>query len=803
MARYTEQELQQYFNDPAYRRTHGNGSEAETADGPDPRSRSNGAGDKPPRGVRGYFYRRLKDPRKAEAAFVLSILTSLILLGTLVFGIVLLTLMDDMPSLSQIESPELDLATVAYTADGVELGRFGRQNRSWVAFEDISPHVINALVATEDHRFPDHWGIDVFRTFSAVAQTVLYKLHIPGFEQQGGSTITQQLARNLYNEQIGSAVTITRKMKEWVTAVQLERRYTKQEILEMYLNTVPFPYNAYGIEAAARTFFGKTAAELDVLESATLVGMLKGTTIYNPVRNPERSRDRRNVVMRQMIKNGFLTEDYYQQNKVEVTPTDFRRTGEVTESYAPYFAEYVRNWLSAWGKENGRDVYAEGLTVYTTLDSRLQEFAQASVEEQGKALQAVVDCEWSARSNPIGRLGLATGPYLEADCDPFAYFWSSKKSLIDQFIKETERYRKARNQGQEPDEIVAQLRENEAFMDSLKAEKTRLEAGLLSIDPRTGYVKAWVGGRDLKTDWYDHVATAKRQPGSTFKPFLYTAAIDNGYSPYYTLQDTAFTYVDVAGNVWSPGNSGEPFSGDIMTLREGLARSKNTISGRLILEIEASTAAFYARRMGVESPLDEVPSLALGVSDVSLLELTTGYATLASGGIRHDPIAVTRILDSSGNVLYEAQPVPREALSEETAYTVIDMMRDVIDQPYGTGQRIRHQFGLYGYDFAGKTGTTQESADGWFMLMHPELVTGAWTGFNDRRVVFRSNFWGQGAHNALFFVGDYLKRAADSDEMGLTMTERFPLPEDYDPTYDEFERERMREEEKSRGRVGW
>ena len=804
--RYTDEELQRYFGDRKHRHDRASNGHSETPPPvklPPGLPATNGAAPVTParRGYRGFLDRRLHDPRKVQAAFALSILAAFSFLCVLGLGLYMLLLAGDMPSLEQSENPNLQLATVTYTADGVELGRHGWQNRSWVAYEDISPNVINALVATEDHRFHNHWGMDLFRTVSAIGQTVLGKIGIPGFYTQGGSTITQQLARNLYNEQIGFEATVTRKLKEMVTAVQLERRYTKQEIIEMYLNTVPFRHNAYGIEAASRTYFRKSAAELGVIESAALVGMLKANTRYDPVRNPERSRQRRNVVMRQMIKHGLLDEAYYAAHKDSLTVTNFR-SADVTDSFAPYFAEYVRNWLTAWGEKTGHDIYAEGLVVYTTLDSRLQTFAQAAVAEQAGGLQAVVDCEWSARSNPRYQLGENLKAYQEADCDAFAYFWEAKKDLFDRFIQESERYRKLRRAGIAPDSAVAQLRRHEAFTDSLKVEKTRLETGLVAIDPRTGYVKAWVGGRNLKDDWYDHVAIAKRQPGSTFKPFVYTAAIHIGYSPEYELPDSFFTYVDpVTKQRWRPGNSGAAPTGRMMTLREGLTRSLNTITGQLIIEIKPSTAAFYARRMGIESDLDEVPSLALGTSDVTLLEMATGYSTLANGGIRNDPIVVTRIEDKNGNVLYETLPAPKEAIDEETTAIVIDMMRGVVSQRYGTGIRIRNQFGLHGYDIAGKTGTTQEGADGWFMLMHPELVTGAWVGFNDRRVTFRSNFWGQGAHNALFVVGDFIQRANASDEVALNKSEKFPMPESSERWSPFEERERLRDEEKQRGRV--
>ena len=813
---YTDEELQRYFEDRKHRHNRASNGHRTTppAKLPPTPPATNGARPAAPppvhRGYRGFLHRHLRDPKKVQAAFALSVLTAFFFTCILGLGLYMLTLAGDMPSLEQIENPNLELATVAYTADGVELGRYGWQNRSWVPYEGISPHVINALVATEDHRFHNHWGMDLFRTFSAIGQTVLGKLGIPGFYKQGGSTITQQLARNLYNEQIGFEATVTRKLKEMVTAVYLERGYTKQEIIEMYLNTVPFRHNAYGIEAAARTYFRKSAAELGVLESAALIGMLKANTRYDPERNPERSRQRRNVVMTQMIKHGLLDETYYAAHKDSLTATNFR-SADVTDSFAPYFAEYVRNWLTAWGEETKRDVYAEGLIVYTTLDSRLQAFAQAAVTEQAAGLQAVVDCEWSARSNPRFKFGEKLASYQEDDChqvkeNRFAYFWEAKADLLDQFTRESGRYRALRRQGVSPDSALAQLRRDAAFTDSLKVVKTRLEASLVAIDPRTGEVKAWVGGRDLKDDWYDHVAIAKRQPGSTFKPFVYTAAIHNEYSPEYELPDSFFTYVDpYTQEEWRPGNSGAAPTGRMMTLREGLARSLNTITGQLIIEIKPSTAAFYARRMGIESDLDEVPALALGTSDVSLLEMSTGYSTLANGGIRNDPTVVTRIQDKNGNVLYEAAPAPKEAIDEETTAIVIDMMRDVVSQPYGTGIRIRNQFGLNGYDFAGKTGTTQESADGWFMLMHPDLVTGTWVGFNDRRVTFRSSWWGQGAHNALFLVGDFIQRANTSPEIALDKSAKFPMPEFYEPwsPLDELERDRLREKEKQRDRVGW
>ena len=732
------------------------------------------------KGYHGFLQRVLRHPPAVQAAYVLTFPAAIAICGLFVLSGYMAILSRDLPSLSQIENPELDYATVAYTADGVELARFGRQNRSWMTYEEISEHVRHALIATEDHRFDRHWGMDLFRTFSAAAQSALWKLGLP-FERQGGSTITQQLARNLYNEQIGFEVSIARKLKEMATAVQLERLYTKQEIAEMYLNTVPFRHNAYGIEAAARTYFAKGSAELDVLESAALVGMLKGTYRYDPERNPELSRQRRNTVMRRMIRMGWLDREFYDTYRDSLTAVNFR-SADVTKSFAPYFAEQVRQWLTAWGKESNIDVYGAGLVVHTTLDSRVQALAHEAVDSTMNGLQAVVDCEWSAATSPrltyLDNLEL----YRAGEChtvpeNRFAWFWDRYPDMVNSFVRESGRYNSLVGGGDSEAEALSKLTGDATFMDSLKTTKTRLENGLVALDPRTGHVKAWVGGRDLALDWYDHVSIAERQPGSTFKPFVYATAVDNGYSPNALYTDSLFEYVDpYTGDIWSPRNSGGEISGNQYTLREGLARSLNTITGQVMLDVKPENVARLATVMGITTELDPVPALALGTSDVTLLDMAAAYSTLANNGIRNDPVLITRVRDRYGVLLYESQPAPREALSEDTAPIMIDMLRDVVNQSYGTGHRVRWQYELDGYDFAGKTGTTQEGADGWFILMHPELVTGAWVGFNDRRVTFRSDWWGQGGHNALYLVGDLLNRVNKYPDIALSMDERFPDP---------------------------
>ena len=750
---YSDEELSEYFNDSD--------------------SRKGKSRFKFP--VYGFWKTKFDDERKVQAAAFLSYIGIAILSVTLILGGYFLSIIDELPPLTEIENPEFQLATIAYTADGKELARFARQNRSWATYSEISPHVINALWSTEDHRFYDHWGLDIFRTLSSVTQTVLAKLYIPGFDTQGGSTISQQLARNLYNSRIGFEQTIGRKMKEMVTAVQLERRYTKAEIIEMYLNTVEYGYGAFGIEAAARMFFGKAPIDLKESESATLVGMLKGTTWYNPVRNPERARLRRNVVLSQMIKRDLLDPEYLEVHRADSVGAEYRSTA-ITQSLAPHFAEAVRKQLVRWADQNGLDIYDDGLVAYTTLDSRIQAVAQNAVNKVLPCLEAVADWEWSDRTGSEERVfSDQYCGYVGATKTRWAGFWALNPTLLRNAAKNTDRYRREVGRGENRDTVLQRLMADSAFMDSVKTEKTRLETGFVVMDPQTGFIKAWIGGRSLDKDWYDHVSIAERQAGSTFKPFLYTAAIDNGYSPYMTLMDDSVRIVDGSGTLWTPGNFGD-ISGQPMTLREGLARSKNTISARLIELVGPSQVAFYAKRLGITTKIDEVLSLALGTSNVRLLEMTSAYSAFANGGLLYEPTLIWRIEDRMGNLLYEAAPSPREALSEATAYTMVDMLRGVIRMNGGSGIRMISEYGMGEYDLAGKTGTTQNAADTWFMLMHPDLVMGAWVGFNDPSFRFRSEFWGQGAHTALHVVGNFMQELTRGNEAFISKSSRFPTP---------------------------
>lgn len=638
--------------------------------------------------------------------------------------------------------------SVLLAADGSVLTTFRRRTREWVALERVPPHVIDALIATEDHRFWRHGGIDWWRTAASV-------LHTLAGDRQGGSTITQQLARNFFAAEIGRTPTVTRKLKEMITAVRIERAYSKREILEAYLNTVPFHYNAFGLEMAARTYFDKPAAELTVAEGATLIGMLKGTRAYNPVLAPERARERRNVVLAQMVKHGALAAPLYERLQRQPLRLQFARQ-DLDLGAAPHFAETVRRWLAEWGEARGYDLYADGLVVHSTLDPKLQRMATAAVARQLEALQAVADVEWAL---PQAKL-LSTRPEAYAQArrrvEPFRHFWDSNAALLATFVRETPQYAQLVDDGLTDDQALARLTADARFMAELRARKTRLEAGLVAIDPRSGHVRAWVGARDFALDRFDHVAQARRQPGSTFKPFVYGAALEAGIDLRREVVDRPVALRLPDGKLWRPGDLGGA-SGRTLSLEDGLVYSRNAVTAQLVAEVGAQRVADFARRAGVrDSPLQAVPSLALGTSEVTLLEMTAAYATLAAEGVYRAPRLVTRVTDRDGRILFQA-PAPAEpVLEREVAIKLLDLLRGAVDR--GTGRGIRTAHGI-GADVAGKTGTSQNNADGWFILMHPQLVAGAWVGFNDPRVTLRSDHWGQGANNALHVVGDFVRQA--------------------------------------------
>ena len=630
------------------------------------------------------------------------------------------------PSIGDIRKARVDRPAQILSSDGKLLAEFKPSNREWVTLAEISPHVVDALISTEDHRFYEHHGIDWRRTIGAA-------LHNFSGDRQGGSTITQQLARNLYPDEIGRAPTLTRKIKEAITALKIEAVYSKQQILETYLNTVPFLYNAYGIEMAARTYFGESASDLDVREAATLIGMLKGNAYYNPRLNPARALLRRNTVLAQMVKYGRLTPAQYASLKSRPLGIDFERQTEAPGP-APHFAQQLRKWLIAWADRNDYNLYADGLVVHTTIDSRLQAIATQAVASQANQLQGVANRAWAGRDG----------------C-------SAANPLFVTFMRETPDYHAARTAGQSDADAIKQLARSPAFMRSLCASKTDVQAGLLAIDPRNGQIRAWVGSRDFAREPFDHVEQARRQPGSTFKAFVYGAAFAAGAKLDDTFVDHPVQIALKGGEIWSPADESPP-NGQTFTLKRALALSRNRITAQVIEQVGPAKVAKLARAMGVrDSPLEAVPSLALGTSPVTLKEMVTAYSTIADDGLYRAPQMVTRIDDANGNVLAEFAPEPAErALSSDADRKLVDAMRDVV--AYGTGSAIRSRYGIRA-DVAGKTGTTQDGADGWFILMHPQLVAGAWVGFDDGRVTLRSDYWGQGAHTALPIIGDVFQRA--------------------------------------------
>jgi len=585
------------------------------------------------------------------------------------------------PSIGDLRRAKNEQPSVLLASDGTVIAEYKRINRQWVTLDKIAPNVVHALISTEDHRFREHHGIDLRRTLGAALSTLQGEL-------QGGSTITQQLARNLYPEEIGRATSVTRKLKEAITALKIEAVYSKDEILETYLNTVPFLYNAFGIEMAARTYFDKSADALDVLESATLIGMLKGTSYYNPVQNPERARQRRNLVLAQMARHGHLDAARVEVLARRPLRLDFERQA-LPLGPAPHVAQYLRKWLIDWADDKGYDIHADGLRVVTTLDAGMQKAANQAVARQIAQLQKLAD----------GRV----------------------------------------KAGQ---------------------ERVLLQAGFLAIDPRNGAIRAWVGSRDFVQEQFDHVSQARRQPGSTFKPFVYGAAFMQGFSPDDTFVDEPVAIrPDGGGPVWTPSDATPP-SFEPITLHDGLAYSKNTITAQLMQKVGPARVAQLAQSLGVrQSRLELVPSLALGTSPVTLIEMVTAYGSIANAGLYVPPVMVLRVEDRHGTVLVQFAPAspdgPREpAMPRAHALTLVNAMRGVIDD--GTGSAIRWRYGIRA-DVAGKTGTTQDNTDGWFIMMSPQLVAGARVGFNDNSVTMGN--WGQGARSALPMVGEVFQQA--------------------------------------------
>ncbi|MDZ7720887.1 MAG: transglycosylase domain-containing protein [Balneolaceae bacterium] len=655
-------------------------------------------------------------------------------------------LFQGLPSIQELENPKTAIATEVRSRDGVVLDRYFVENRTYVPIEKISPNAINALIATEDHRFFNHWGVD----FQSLMRLPYYWLQ-QRFE--GGSTISQQLARNLYRK-IGFEVTVTRKLREMITAVQIESNYTKREIIEMYLNTVEFSNSAFGIESAAQTHYGKPASDLTLTESANLIGQLKAVYAYNPRLFPERAKSRRNIVLNQMQKHGFISQQVFENLSEEPIALNYQRPSKAGRE-SRYFGEYVRLKVEDWAEENGYDLYSDGLVIYTTIDSRLQKHAEAAVQEKIKEFQKTFENEWTSYN----------GDYMDE-------LWEKHPSFLKSFIRETDRYKNSFSKLETNQESVVfdHLMADSSFVDSVKRVRTKLQASFTAIRPDNGHILAWVGGADFGTEQYDYVHQAKRQAGSTFKPFVYAVAIDNGYMPYHKFSKYPSSYIQPNGQTWNPKDPSIPSGPQMVPLREALARSLNNVTIRLLPEIAGAPGTNRTRdlepaarmirdmasNLGIDvSDFPPYPSIALGTAEVSLLELVSAYTTFVNKGVHIEPIAITRIEDKEGNVLVEYFPeYSQEAISPETAYMMVDMMRGVIrggEDYHGTGVRLRNVYNVQ-QDVAGKTGTTQNSADNWFVAMMPHIVMGSWVGGEDRRIRFPTDGGysiGQGARTAL------------------------------------------------------
>jgi len=712
----------------------------------------------------------------------------------LIFFIFLLAswgIFGDLPDETSLENPEKNLATVIISSDGVTLGKFYKENRTPVQFEDLPVHLINALIATEDVRFYKHAGIDARGTVRAFAFLG---------SRGGASTITQQLAKLFFTERVSRSKFQRgfQKIKEWIIATRLERSYTKEEIITMYFNEYDFVNEAIGIESASNIYFDKPPSELTVVESAILVGMFKNASLYNPRRNPVGVKNRRNVVLSQMAKYEFISEEL--KDSLQATELEIKFTPQGHDKgIATYFREYTRKFMHNWSNENPKtdgteyNIYRDGLKIYTTIDSKMQYYAEDAVTKHMTRLQKEFK-----NQNKRNR----TAPFRDVTKEEIA-------TILNSAMRRSDRWREMKKQGKSEAEIINSFSEKTQMrifswagdidtlmtpMDSIRYHKSFLQASLMSMTPQTGEVKAWVGGINYKHYKYDMVKKGKRQIGSTFKPFVYATVIDQMHmSPCDTLPNTP--YCIPAGKYglleeWCPRNSGDKYGG-MLTLKEALAQSINTVTTRLIDRVGPKPVLDLIAKMGVDTEnILEAPSIALGTPDVSLYEMVGAYSAFANEGVYIKPSLITRIEDKNGTVLFQNVPDAKDVLSKEAAYVTISLMEGVTQS--GSGQRLRGTWRTdipvykkvvtgYPYDFenpiAGKTGTTQNQSDGWFMGVVPNLVTGVWVGGEDRSTHFEGITYGQGATMALPIWANYMRDCYANDDLHISK-EEFVIPED-------------------------
>ncbi|WP_262384041.1 transglycosylase domain-containing protein [Hymenobacter lutimineralis] len=707
------------------------------------------------------------------------------LLYPILVSINFLFLFGKSPSLEELENPKVEQPSEVYTSDGVMIGRYFRENRAPVPLQEMSPWLVKALVATEDVRFYDHAGIDP----KAIARAVSGVL--TGSKGGGGSTITQQLAKNLYKiRRAGNTgllghvpvlSTVINKTKEWLTAVELERRYTKEEILRLYLNTVDYGSQSYGIKVAAKTFFSTTPAGLQPEQAAMLIGAVNAPTTYNARFHPEAAKRRRNLVLERMHQAGYLSKDSVQLLQSRPIALQYQVEKHV-DGPETYFRGAVSQFVNDWCKKNGYDLYRDGLKVYLTIDSRMQAHAEEAVHKRMKVLQRSFDNFWRNRDS---------NPWVDEDGNEIPNF-------IETQMKRTDAYKElvARYPGR-PDLVDSALHRKRPIkvftwkgdgdttlvmspLDSLAYYKHFLHAGMMTMDPFTGQVKAWVGGLDYKFFKYDHVKQGKRQAGSTFKPFVYLTAIDNGYTPCDRIRDQRVTinYVEDGKPMeWKPDNVTREYTGSNMTLRHAMARSVNSVTAQLTELVGWENVAKYAHKVGIKSKLLPVPSIGLGsAGDVSVYEMVNAYGTFVNQGFRTEPMFITRIEDRNGNVIKQFDPQQKRVISPETAWLMLYMLRGGMDEPGGTSQAL-WEYELWKKDnqIGGKTGTTSNYSDGWYMGVTKDLVTGIWVGGEDRSIHFFRTQQGEGGRMALPIFGTYMEKLYQDKDLDITMGP-FPKP---------------------------
>ncbi len=665
-----------------------------------------------------------------------------------------------MPSLKAIENPENDLSSELISADGVSLGKYFTYNRSQVTYDQLSPDLVNTLLYSEDHRFYNHSGLD----FQAYLRVLYGILTFNSGAKGGGSTITQQLAKNLYtqNPELDGALSrlgkvpsrVIQKTKEWMIALHLERNFTKEEIIAMYLNTSDFSSNAYGIKVAAQTYFGKTPDSLNLEESAVLVGMLQAPSFYNPKRNPNNALSKRNEVLFKLFKHGYIkTRAEYEELKLRPIELNYSVENH-NAGLATYFRAVIKNDLMRWCKEHGYDLEESGLRIYTTIDSRMQRYAEEAVAEAMKPQQKIFHAHWKNKN-----------PWLDDDGNEI-------KGFLDSRIRQSVAYKNlVKKYGKDSDSVKIGLRLKKPMtiftwngerdtlfssLDSLDYYKRFLRAGFMSMDAQTGAIKAWVGDINHKYFKYDHVRQGTRQPGSAFKPFVYGTAMELGYNPCLKLQDVSPTFVVAGGGTWTPPNAeGDRGTGEWMTLRQALAQSKNSITAQVLQKVGPQSVVDFAHRVGIKSKLDAVPSLCLGVSDVSLYELVGAYSTFVNLGIYTEPFYISRIEDKNGNVIENFTPKIRQAISEQTAFKMLYMLMGGVEESGGTSVALPYDI-KKDNEVGGKTGTTNNASDGWYMGVTHNLVSGAWVGGDERSIHYREWSLGQGGKTARPIWASYM-----------------------------------------------